>query len=113
MLFRSIGIDPNADPDGDGLSNLQEFLAGTDPRDSNSRLTATATRNGLNQVVIHFTAQPYVAYTLQFKNDLTDAAWTKLGDIDAADSLRKVDIADTTGSAGSKRFYRVVTPREP
>ncbi|MEI7908721.1 MAG: lamin tail domain-containing protein [Verrucomicrobiota bacterium] len=105
--------DATLDSDGDGMTNLQEFLAGTDPRDSNSRLTATATRNGLNQAVIHFTAQPYVAYTLQFKNDFTDAAWTKLGDIDAADSLRKVDIADTTGSAGSKRFYRVVTPREP
>ena len=29
--FGHIGIDPNGDPDGDGLSNYQEFMGGTDP----------------------------------------------------------------------------------
>ncbi len=29
--FGHLGVDPNADPDGDGLSNLQEYLNHTDP----------------------------------------------------------------------------------
>lgn len=29
--FGHTGIDPNGDPDGDGLSNYQEFMGGTDP----------------------------------------------------------------------------------
>ena len=105
--------DANLDTDGDGMTNLQEFLAGTNPRDPNSRLTATATRNASNQVVIHFTAQPYVGYTLQYKTALTDAAWTKLSDVPATASSRALDIPDTTNSAGTKRFYRVVTPQLP
>jgi hypothetical protein len=40
--FGHIGIDPNANPDGDGMTNLQEFLAGTDPINSGSALRITA-----------------------------------------------------------------------
>jgi hypothetical protein len=33
QYFGHTGVDPNADPDGDGLTNLQEFQLGTDPTD--------------------------------------------------------------------------------
>jgi hypothetical protein len=31
--FGHLGVDPNADPDGDGLTNIEEFKKGTDPND--------------------------------------------------------------------------------
>ena len=31
--FGHLGVDPNADPDGDGISNLQEYQYGIDPTD--------------------------------------------------------------------------------
>ena len=34
--FGAVGLNPNADDDGDGVSNLQESIAGTDPLSSNS-----------------------------------------------------------------------------
>jgi hypothetical protein len=34
--FGHLGVNPNADPDGDGLTNLQEYQNGTDPNDSDS-----------------------------------------------------------------------------
>src|SRR5216117_1689184 len=36
LLFGAAGLAPNADADGDGVSNALESLAGTDPFDSNS-----------------------------------------------------------------------------
>jgi len=36
--FGALGVLPNADADGDGVSNLQEFLDGADPLDPNSVL---------------------------------------------------------------------------
>jgi hypothetical protein len=36
LYFGHLGVDPNADPDGDGLSNLQEYLHHTNPLESDT-----------------------------------------------------------------------------
>lgn len=38
-FFGQLGIDPNADPDADGLSNLQEYRTGSDPKAPNTTPT--------------------------------------------------------------------------
>jgi uncharacterized protein (DUF1800 family) len=35
-MYNAYGVNPSADPDGDGFSNLQESIAGTNPFNSNS-----------------------------------------------------------------------------
>jgi hypothetical protein len=40
--FGRLGVDPQADPDGDGMSNRDEMLAGTNATDSQSRLAFVA-----------------------------------------------------------------------
>ena len=75
QYFGHIGIDPNADPDGDGFSNLQEFLAGTDPTDSGSALRITSIAINDPDVVVSFTSCTNKFYDLQFNVDLTTTNW--------------------------------------
>lgn len=42
--FGQLGIDPNADPDADGLTNKQEYQMGLDPKFPNERLLNISTR---------------------------------------------------------------------
>jgi regulation of enolase protein 1 (concanavalin A-like superfamily) len=48
--FGHTGVDPNADPDNDGLTNLQEYQQGTDPHDYyNGVMTSISIDSGNNQ----------------------------------------------------------------
>ena len=46
---------PDADPDGDGLSNMQEFLAGTDPTNSASALRITSVARQGSDILVAWT----------------------------------------------------------
>ena len=60
------GTDPNADPDHDGMSNLQEWLAGTNPTNASSvlRLVAIPTNNP-NAFVVRWPSVAGKSYWLE------------------------------------------------
>jgi len=71
------GIDWNGaaagrddDPDGDGLSNVEEFLAGTDPLDANSVLKITGIRPVANGVEIRWASAAGKVYTVEHAQTL-------------------------------------------
>jgi hypothetical protein len=103
--------DANSDADGDGRSNRSEYIAGTDPRNPSSNLSASVTSAG-GQVHILFSAEANKGYTVQYKAALTDATWQKLVDVAPGAAAHAVDVPDSIG-ANTQRFYRVITPPEP
>jgi len=46
LYFPGQVVDPHADADGDGTSNLMEYLAGTNPKDSDSRFQPQGEHDG-------------------------------------------------------------------
>lgn len=68
-------VDPSADDDGDGLSNRDESLLGTDPFDTRSRLSADLSAPG-GRWRVAWSAQPGKRYEAEFSPDLSPDSWT-------------------------------------
>jgi hypothetical protein len=97
----------NADPDGDGLANWQEFLAGTNPNDAESRLRLTAPearRNGDQaETVLRLLTAPGKTYVLECTPEL-GGAWTVVATFTGDGNVR--ELIQTNG-LDATAFYRV------
>ena len=63
---------PDADPDGDGLTNAQEFLAGTDPKDPNSLLQVSSIRKVSGGLEIGWDSVAGRSYRIAVTDSLTE-----------------------------------------
>ncbi len=70
LWSRGASRAPGADDDGDGMSNLEESQAGTDPDDSSSRFNLTTAFAGAN-LQLSWTDLPFKAHALQ-QSDMLD-----------------------------------------
>jgi hypothetical protein len=103
---------PNADPDGDGFTNLQEYYSGTSPVDPNSSLRINSVNVASGTAAIRFNAIAGRTYSIQYRGDVQDGSWFKLVDVPAQGSTGVVTVNDPTIGA-APRFYRLVTPKLP
>jgi hypothetical protein len=103
------------DADGEGMSNLQEYLASTDPLDVQSclKLRVHGADNATGRPQISFTAMPGISYTLQYADNVIAGLWHKLNDVPAGSATRIIMLNDPGAAAMPIRFYRVVTPIQP
>lgn len=104
--------DADADLDQDGATNLQEFLAGTDPQSALSHLKIEASILSAGAVRLQFNALANRSYTVLYKTSLDAPAWLKLQDIPATTTDRTITIDDAPTLPAS-RFYRIATPLQP
>ena len=95
-----------SDPDGDGLNNLKEYMAGTNPRDGRSvnRIFTVAPTNG--RIRVEFTSFLGQKFVIERSDTLAPAVWTNVsgtvwGRTDAT------GVTDTNAASSTRRFYRV------
>ena len=95
---------PYGDPDLDGLSNLPEFLAGTNPRDAQSYLKIESISCNSREILT-FNAVSNKSYTVQSTPALGGSPWFPLVDIPARATNHVAVVMDP--AAAPNRFYRL------
>jgi hypothetical protein len=106
-----IATDAALDSDNDGISNLQEYMAGTEPRDATSYLAVEQITVAGPGASLSFNAAPNRTYTIQYTDSLTPANWVNLKNINGGGEGATGQIADQPSKG--VRFYRIVTPAQP
>ncbi len=99
--------DAAVDRDGDGTTNFQEFVAGTDPESSASAMRIGSVTTTVNDVAISFPSVLGKIYRLEMRDSLASGAWAPLVD-QFAGTGGTLTITDPGAVALSMRFYRAV-----
>jgi hypothetical protein len=101
--------DAALDSDGDGMSNLEEFIAGTQPTNAASYLKLDLSLSP--EATLEFMAMSNHNYSVQFRDDLSAGTWSNLVHAYTHATNRLERVADP--AANPRRFYRLITPFQP
>ncbi len=101
--------DASADADNDGLTNLDEFLGGTDPHLATSVLALDC--EVLNEEYrLHFLARSDRSYSVEYATDPAVGQWVLLETVPAATGDRLIELYLTRASFPAPRYFRLITP---
>jgi hypothetical protein len=111
------GFDPHSavdndsgigDPDGDGFSNYQEFLAGSSPKDANSSLELLTSVNTNHELVLTFAPLIGKAYSIYYRDNLTSDTWHALRHYNLASNNIPIQVKDKF--LKTSRYYKLQVP---
>jgi hypothetical protein len=96
--------NPNADDDGDGMSNADEFVAGTSPRDPTSFFRIKSIVSNLSGCQILFDSTAGRTYRVEYRDNFNDN-WSLVEQKTGTGST--LAVTDATAVGKSARFYHV------
>jgi sugar lactone lactonase YvrE len=105
--FGTVNINPNADPTGKGMTLLQDYLAGTNPNNSNDVLEITGIGFGTvtpDYTTLQWSSKPSRDYAVQHRETLNNSSsWADVADYGLGANSATFNTGDTNGY----EFYRI------
>lgn len=99
------GVDPQADPDGDGFSNREECLSGTDPNDAGSPLYLSDFGASAAEISISWKGLAGRTYRVYSSESLDLASFKPYGGfVEGTNGEMKISLPR---SASPSAFYRI------
>lgn len=95
-----------ADPDGDGMNNMTEYIAGSNPLDGRSAVRVVSLDKKGNVVSIQFASELGQSFFLERTSDLVTGTWTNTG-TNVIGRMDVTDAADIQSNKADHGFYRV------
>jgi hypothetical protein len=103
----NLASDGGLDSDGDGMSNADEYRAGTDPTDDESYLAVDTFSVG-SPATLSFYAISNRSYVVEFNDELDPGTWARLTVVPAPPTSGVHTVTDP--AASPSRYYRLGTP---
>ncbi|MEI7806928.1 MAG: S8 family serine peptidase [Verrucomicrobiota bacterium] len=99
--------DAALDSDNDGVINLYEYLAGTDPRDETDFFHIASIASG-SICVLSFQSALNRLYTLEVRTNLGSGSWTSVsGQVDIAGNAGLLELSQANSPSDMTQFYRI------
>ena len=107
----------SCDADGDGMTNYEEYRAGTDPANAGSLMSVveeSVVHPGNSHVAITWPSQPNIPYEVSWRSNMSDASpWFGITSrfVGSGNPLIWIDDGvEITNSPGGQRYYRIEIP---
>ena len=104
-VFANDPVDPERDADGDGISNINEFVALTNPRDGTDFLSSQLT-TASGKLIVSWQSAIGRAYQLFRTADLRSNSWSPVGNLMIGTGQR-LQVAINPDSTTPQEFYQV------
>jgi hypothetical protein len=105
--FGTLNYGANDDPDGDGLTNWEEWQAGTDPLQAGSAFAAQQGAAEPTGFRLRWASVPGKSYDIEFKDEMLPGDWNSLTSNIPANAGTTTDYLDSSAVGLPQRFYRI------